>query len=986
MEKIFECSLLQKFRGNVFIAYRTEHEEIIYTYDSVLDEVNKVLQQIGEYNISPNTGIALLLKSITPSGIVVLLSILNSNCYFVPCDYKSANFNSDDFLNAHGVKYVISDKTIDISKSYKLLGCLKAFESHLVLHVNLEMLDEIYEGVQNLCYSISTSGSTGPPKVVQVPYTCIKPNIDALSAQLKLTAEDLIYMCAPPTFDPFVVDFFLALNTGASLLISSLDLRLNPNKLAYILWPKSQSQSHKKGTTILQCTPSFLKLFGDSIIKDVILHESSTLRCLMLGGEDFPLHREWNNWLPTLSLRKRIFNIYGITELSCWCTIHECNFNENWDKAPLGRVLDNHTLLRITDKYGMELSGVCEGELIVGSAIRRCHIPSIDGQVRDDGNKICYRTTGDLVSCDEKGDIFFSGRIGSIVKRMGVRLSLETLQKRIQFILGDDCKNVKCLWQEEQQKLFCFVQINMDITYSRAHIRRCLMENLSEVERPDNIELISGFPLNSHGKLDFRCLLSKMCEKKPTDPEEIFTDFVTKTLGIDLFNTSNTMKKNSESTMSFIAVGGTSFQAITLVTEIGLSLDNACDKNELLQMLLSPHKSLACIRNFLATRSLSKYEFMTRASCEEPKSHKKNFFKFLWRTSLNKCVDSTPITIGNKWVCVGSHSHNLATIDSEKGALIALLELPDRIECKVEVITNAHYPYLAVVGCYNQHLYAFNFINGFIYWSKNLDGLIKAKPLNCTSGIVICTYSEEFNVVCISSKTQNYIWRKKIGTKGIYANPVAINNAALIVCTLDGSYCCILQDSGKYLWLRKCESAIFSTPVVIKNDTVILAEVAGKIHICNARNGELINTFCAGALIFCGLTTMPDIKNNSEQNLVFFGCYDKHVYCLKNYNTVDKGNQSSKLELVWKTQLDSNIFASPITITLQNSKYLLCCSTKGLLALLYVENGKIAAKHELNAEIFATPCNLNNQIFIGCRDNYVHSFSIHQFENNGTVM
>ncbi|XP_036212617.1 beta-alanine-activating enzyme isoform X2 [Bactrocera oleae] len=962
MGKIYEYARLEKFRSKVFIIYRTEYEELSYTFDVVLKEVTGVLQQFDHYNITPNTGIALRILGHSPNNIALILSILNYNCYFIPLHFTNIHYNFENVLNAHGATYVITDLKCDDTKNCKQIGILNIMDNEMYLFQNISMDRKLYDEDCDLCYSVSTSGTTGLPKIVQVPYSCVAPNILTLCTRLKVSENDVIYLCAPPTFDPFVVDFFLALISGASLLICPAKLRLNSKKHINILWPKPRGEQVLKGTTILQATPSFFRLFGEAIIKEVILHENNSLRCLILGGEDFPSRKEWDSWLPTIPLKKRIFNIYGTTEVSCWCTIHECDFNEQWERAPIGIALDDQTTLRITDTNEKELFGSCEGELKIGSATRVCYIPFTDGMLRPKNKKMRFRNTGDMVFRDEYGRVFYLGRTDSVIKRMGVQLNLENLQQRILNILNNNCRNVKCLWHEETRKVVCFVQANSNVDGTELmHIRRLLMENLLEIERPDDIEFISSFPLNEHGKIDRHCLLQKITNKTYTisaSSEEIFHRFITEVLGVDLMKnnarTTDTSIEMLDLNMSFIAAGGTSFHAITLVNRIGAILD-PCDQNELLGMLVSSQHSLQLIRNFLASCTLSKAQVLSKTLSVNSSSYAKKRLKFLWRTSLNKCVDSAPSIVGGP---------------------IAVLELPDRIECKVEIVSNASISYLAVVGCYDQNLYAFNFTNGHIYWSIDLGGLIKAKPLACSAGLVIATYGEEFNVVCISLKTNNYIWRKKIGTKGIFANPIAINSYTMIICTLDGSYCKMILNSGELVWLRKCDSPIFSTPVIISEDNVvILAEVSGKVHICNAENGELIETFCVGSLIFSALTILEDIGSKRK---VLFGSYDKYVYCLRYQNSVEKGRRTTcKLDLIWKNQLERNIFASPLAISLQDAEYVLCCSTSGLIALLHVETGEMITKYKLNAEIFSTPCNLNNKIFIGCRDNFLYSFSIH---------
>ena len=77
-------------------------------------------------------------------------------------------------------------------------------------------------------YAISTSGSTGTPKVVKVLHSCIVPNILDLSKVLTITNRDKIFQFTNFTFDPSIVEIFLALSNAATLFMVSKLLKNDP--------------------------------------------------------------------------------------------------------------------------------------------------------------------------------------------------------------------------------------------------------------------------------------------------------------------------------------------------------------------------------------------------------------------------------------------------------------------------------------------------------------------------------------------------------------------------------------------------------------------------------------------------------------------------------------------------------------------------------------------------------------------------------------
>ena len=60
-----------------------------------------------------------------------------------------------------------------------------------------------------------------------------------------MTADDVVFLASPLTFDPSVVEMFLALTSGAQLLIVPTVIKRMPSRLAQALFTRHR-------TTILQ--------------------------------------------------------------------------------------------------------------------------------------------------------------------------------------------------------------------------------------------------------------------------------------------------------------------------------------------------------------------------------------------------------------------------------------------------------------------------------------------------------------------------------------------------------------------------------------------------------------------------------------------------------------------------------------------------------------------------------------------------------------
>lgn len=77
-------------------------------------------------------------------------------------------------------------------------------------------------------YAIATSGSTGRPKVVLGSQESLTTLISWLATRLAITEEDRVAMTASPGFDAHLLDLWLALGTGAALVVPPRRLSAPP--------------------------------------------------------------------------------------------------------------------------------------------------------------------------------------------------------------------------------------------------------------------------------------------------------------------------------------------------------------------------------------------------------------------------------------------------------------------------------------------------------------------------------------------------------------------------------------------------------------------------------------------------------------------------------------------------------------------------------------------------------------------------------------
>ncbi|XP_002019099.2 beta-alanine-activating enzyme isoform X1 [Drosophila persimilis] len=1002
-KRLYDISRLRAFGDVPFVIKRMELKDFPLSYTKAVTSVEKLLAWLRRNKVPNGIGIAFRIAQHMPSSCILILAILNHKCHFFATDKMMLSKALHGQMCTAGVDYLVVSGHMSVGAVYfeRIDICLVYNEEYKLFKLKRTPTDPPVQAKKplpgNMCYTITTTGTTGTPKLIHVPYECIAPNVLALSQKLNVSMADIIFLGTPCTFDPFVVELFLALQTGAALLVSQHTMREAPSKVLSALFPTSVNPT---GITILQMTPSLFRQFGATAIRERILSNSSTLRVLLLGGEPFPSSAELTTWMdPRVLLQKHICNIYGITEVSCWSLLHILHSLQT--QMPLGTPIDDETVIRIQYQTNRNME---HGELFLGSATRRCYIPEIDDvEKAKEDSAICFRSTGDLVIRLEDGTICYGERANDVVKRAGNRISLGLITRKIEKCLPSG-ELASCLWLEELQKLICCIRtLEIKTKVQQRAQTFDILSKLLNAEQPDRFIYQQHFPCNVHGKLDKELLL-KECIPLAQPAQEILKSFLHDRLEcVDVSNERITKKQRLEHSqpcgfdLSFRQAGGTSFHAITICREIGLQMCIDDEQRHLFEMLLDENVPLRTVLRFLDTAKLVANNTKLKpveplptktvncatgisGSCgltitriEQPEIK----FQFHWKVNFSKCIDSPVSQYEERYICVGAHSQILRTLDPQTGIELSNVKLPDRIECKVTFLSEQ----LAMVGCYDGCLYGFNPLTGDIVWRVEIGGMIKAQPLLTADGsrIVVCSYAEDYNVYCLSAERQEVLWCMRIGEKAIFARPLELpNEQSLVICTLDGGYTRVALTDGSVEWAQKCKEPLFATPVLLdsKPSHFLCAEVAGRVHACHVGNGKIMATYTAEGNIFSSLVVKTP-PTHMGYSFVVFGCIDRHVYCLR-CNT-ERVRQPVYFELQWKVDMGAPIYATPTLLTIQLIGHLVWSSaTDGRVVLMNFHNGQIQWSAKLPGEIFSTSCYIESlrRVYVGCRDNYLYCLGV----------
>lgn len=753
------------------------------------------------------------------------------------------------------------------------------------------------------------------------------------------------------------VDICLAVHHGASLIMASYNLRCDAGRLLDVLFPQRKSPS----VSVMQTTPSLFMRWTTADIKHRILSQTSRLRILTFGGEPFPainVLRKWANWQNQQSIR--VFNLYGLTEMSCWAGIYEVTTDDilRNRRVPIGQPMDSLT------KFQMNAGG----ELLLRSTVRKCYQPQLTNEEVCSNDFEFILHTGDMVEY-ENDSYYFRSRANAVIKFYGKKIDLAKIER-----LTINVKNVVdavCLFHEKLNSIVLFVKVDGNFE----HIKRDLVKALQTTEVRVKIVSVLEFPLTKHGKICRDGLLNTTLAyangERSQSIELILQELINETLGatIQFSQVEKSLdchkKPKDDIHSSFCSLGGNSLKAIQIVDEFERVTSHSV--SYLLQMLLDERVSMFEILSQLANDKT--IGIFAAVSGNEPEIRE---LLPRWKIDMRKCIDATPTVClldDEAIVSVGSHSRLLYNVCIETGECVSKLELPDRIESQVIQMGN-----FGFVGCYDGCMYCFGIRDGSIKWKFDTGAMIKCRALLVNRSLLFGNYSESNNFWCLDANNGDLMWSQKIGSKSIYANPVEIESTNALVCSLDGTVALVDSHSANILWRFQSEAPVFSTPTVYRNSNhelrIVVLAVNGKVFGLRSDGTPLWNHHIDGNL-FSSANALTCSMEKGCINIVF-GSQNRNLYCFQ----ISANDNCTE---IWKFATGASIRSNPIFVKKDNWLGVVIFSSDGIATIVNGQNGEIILQRKLNGEVFSSPVIYDENVFVGSRNNFLYCIDLNDF-------
>ena len=353
---------------------------------------------------------------------------------------------------------------------------------------------------ESLAYIIYTSGSTGRPKGVAIAHDSVLNLMEAMRERPGFCRDDRLLAITTYAFDMSVVELFLPLTTGATLVIAPSGSVLEGRNF--------YEQLLDQHVDVMQATPSAWRLLLTGSWRGPL-----PIR-MLCGGEAM------SDALSGELLRQcgELWNMYGPTETTVWSSCHRCLPDDTAASVsgnrPVGTPLAN-TSFHILDANLQPVPIGVQGTLYIGGdglARGYWNQPDLTAErfvpdpfSAEPGARLY--DTGDLARYLPDGAVDFIGRADNQVKVRGFRIELGEIEAALLRHAGVRQAAVIAVRDRRgDNRLQGFVQAGGDV--DRATLRAHLKQLLPHYMVPASMVVMRELPLTPTGKIDRRALAS----------------------------------------------------------------------------------------------------------------------------------------------------------------------------------------------------------------------------------------------------------------------------------------------------------------------------------------------------------------------------------------------------------------------------------------------------------------------------------------------
>lgn len=499
----FEYGALAKCRQKAAVV-DADHR---YTFEDIERFGKNCAALILQRTAAINQPIAVFLPKSAQTIVADLGILYSGNCY-ANLDIKSPRERLKAILQNLGATLVITSaphagglRGVGVPEN-QLLLVETAMTTEIACDdaVLRKRLDQVID-TDPLCI-IHTSGSTGTPKGVVLTHRGTIDFMDWVFGRLALDGSEVIGSLSPFYFDIYLLELFLCLAKGATLVIIPEQCAAFPARLVEFMATQAIS-------FIFWVPTIMVNIANQNLLADGRL---GALRKVFFAGEVLPTKHlnYWRRHLPGALF----VNLYGPIEIHVDCTYFVVDREMADDeKLPIGFPCRNTDVL-ILNEQNLPAKVDEPGELCVrGSSLalgywnnpERTARAFVQNPLNPHYPELIYRT-GDLVYRTPRGEIMFLGRKDFQIKHLGYRIELGEIEHAV--LQVDGIRNCCVVYSHDKKQIVLFFESDRELEPS--FIRERLAAFVPKYMLPTVFNRTDQLPRNPNGKIDRRKLLERV--------------------------------------------------------------------------------------------------------------------------------------------------------------------------------------------------------------------------------------------------------------------------------------------------------------------------------------------------------------------------------------------------------------------------------------------------------------------------------------------
>ncbi|WP_372654672.1 amino acid adenylation domain-containing protein, partial [Halobacteriovorax sp.] len=459
------------------------------TYKQLNEKSNQLAHYLVEKGVREDDLVGVAVKR-DINLFVSIFGIWKAGAGYVPLEPDFPKDRLFYMIDHSKVKVLVTNQEYENENIFKGLRKVIVNSNHID-NYNTSNLNLLVKPAQT-CYVIYTSGSTGKPKGVQLGQSSVVNFLLSMKETPGIGNDDVLCAITTLSFDISVLELYLPLISGASVVIVDRDTAIFGDQLATVL--------NERNVSIMQATPASWRLLLDSGWKG---GKNFKVLC---GGEPFP--KDLAHTL--LGLCESVWNMYGPTETTVWSTCKKLSLDEN--SILIGRPINNTTIFLLDDKLKPVPQGVTGNLFIGGKGLALGYLNRKDLtdekfiQSPFSPNDIIY-DTGDLARYDTNGNLECLGRNDGQVKVRGYRIELGEIESVLASFPG--VKEQVVIVREDRPgdvRIVAYYISQGDINVT--NLRQHLQKKLPNYMIPSHFIKMDRFPMTLNEKIDRKSLPS----------------------------------------------------------------------------------------------------------------------------------------------------------------------------------------------------------------------------------------------------------------------------------------------------------------------------------------------------------------------------------------------------------------------------------------------------------------------------------------------